>query len=290
MYNEFTKCHPFVNFFCFLFAITVTVLFNHPIITAVSFAGAMIYGITLSGSKMLKYFFIFVLPLCLLCGIFNPVFNHQGMTILLYFQDGNPLTLESVVYGGVSALLLASVLLWFVSFNQVMDSDKIIYLFGRAVPSLATVITMVMRLVPMYVCHFKEVYRLRALEINSFNVLKKIRISLASVSSTTTWALENAVFTADSMTARGYGSSKRSFYSDFVFTKRDFILLSFMILAAVVFSVSAVMGGGYAMYFPYIKMGDNHFFNISAYISFGSVCFMPVFFNVWEELKWRFLR
>ncbi|OUP79492.1 hypothetical protein B5F08_04630 [Anaeromassilibacillus sp. An172] len=290
MYNEFAKCHPFVNFLYFLFVISVTVFFNHPVIMVISLVSSLTYSALIVGRKFLKYLFFFIIPMCLLCGALNPVFNHQGMTILMYFQDRNPLTLESIVYGAVSAVLLASVMMWFVCFNGVMDSDKIIYLFGRVVPSLATIITMVMRLVPMYASHFKDVYKVRASTMGNMDIVKKLRAGLASVSSTTTWALENAVYTADSMTSRGYGTGKRNFYSDFMFTKRDAGLLIFLIGAGAVFFVSALSGGGYAMYFPYIKLGENLWLNLTAYVSFGIVSFMPVCFNLWEDLKWRFLK
>lgn len=290
MYNEFAKCHPFVNFLYFLFVLSVTVFFNHPVITGISLVSAVVYCAFIMGSQLLKYLFLFILPLCILCGALNPVFNHQGMTILLYFKDGNPLTLESIVYGAVAAVLLASVMLWFVCFNDVMDSDKIIYLFGRVVPSIATVITMVMRLVPMYASHIKEVYKVRVFDIKRLNLRRKLKAGLDSVSSTTTWALENAVYTADSMTSRGYGSSRRSFYSDFMFTGRDAGLLIFLLAAGTVFFSCAMMGGGYAMYFPYIKFGENSLLNWAAYLSFGVAAFMPVCFNLWEDLKWRFLK
>lgn len=290
MYDEFAKCHPFVNFLYFLLVICVTVFFDHPVIIGISLAGALIYSAVTAGRRILKYFLLIVLPMCLLCGALNPLFNHQGMTILWYFENGNPLTLESIVYGAVAAALLAAVMLWFVSFNGVMNADKIIFLFGKAVPSAATVITMVMRLVPMYGSHFKEVYRVRAADCKAVNFYGKLKIGLASVSSTATWALENAVYTADSMTSRGYGASKRSFYSDFMFTKRDCVLTAFLLAAAAVFFASYLSGGGYAMYFPYIRLGENTALNAAAYASFGVLAFMPFCFDIWEELKWRFLK
>lgn len=290
VYKEFYRCHPFVLFIYFLFIISVTVLFNHPVITALSLVSSLVCGVCLSGKKTLKYFLLFVLPLCLVCGALNPVFNHQGMTIITYFSDGNPLTLESVVYGAVSAMLLAAVLLWFMSFNRVMDSDKIIYLFGRAVPSLATVITMVMRLVPMYSCHFRQVYLLKVPGKQKHGFCQKLWAGLSAVSATATWALENAVFTADSMTARGYGTGKRSFYSDFHFTKRDGVFLTVTLLFASAFFIAAAMGGGFAMYFPYIRFGENPWLNTAAYVSFGAGALFPVYFNIWEALKWRFLK
>lgn len=290
MYKEFYRCHPFVVFLYFAFVVFVTVFYNHPVITAISLLSSLLCGLCLCGKRTLKYFLLFVLPFCVLCGGLNPVFNHQGMTILGYFSDGNPVTLESVVYGAVASMLLAGTLLWFISFNAVVDADKIIYLFGRVVPSAATVITMVMRLVPMYAEHFKQVYSLKILGRDKKTVHIRLSAALSSVSATATWALENAVFTADSMTSRGYGTGKRSFYSDFVFTKRDGISLAAAVSFMAVFFCSAAAGGGYAQYFPYIRFGKELWLNLTAYISFGAVSLLPLYFEVWEALKWRFLK
>ena len=45
----------------------------------------------------------------LLAALVNPAFVHQGATILTYFPSGNPLTLESILYGCASGVLLAAV-------------------------------------------------------------------------------------------------------------------------------------------------------------------------------------
>ena len=39
------------------------------------------------------------LPVLLLAALVNPAFNHAGVTILIYLPSGNPLTLESILYG-----------------------------------------------------------------------------------------------------------------------------------------------------------------------------------------------
>ena len=81
--------------------------------------------------KAVRLSLVFLLPMILLIVLVNPVFNHEGMTILTYFPWDNPLTLESIVYGIASAFLLSSTVLWFSSFNAVITSDKVVFLFGR---------------------------------------------------------------------------------------------------------------------------------------------------------------
>jgi energy-coupling factor transport system permease protein len=36
----------------------------------------------------------------------NPLFNHAGVTLLFYLPGGNPVTLESMVYGLAAATML----------------------------------------------------------------------------------------------------------------------------------------------------------------------------------------
>lgn len=44
-----------------------------------------------------------------------------------------PLTLESIAYGCAAAVMLVAVLFWFSCYNEVMTSDKFMYLFGRII-------------------------------------------------------------------------------------------------------------------------------------------------------------
>ena len=71
-----------------------------------------------------------MLPLLLLTALINPAFNHEGQTILTYLSNGNPITLESIVYGVAAAAMLVAVICWFSCYNSVMTSDKFVYLFG----------------------------------------------------------------------------------------------------------------------------------------------------------------
>ena len=71
-----------------------------------------------------------MLPVCLLAAAANPLFSHAGATMLFYLKDGNPVTLESIVYGLASGLMLAGVISWFSVFHEVMTSDKFMFLFG----------------------------------------------------------------------------------------------------------------------------------------------------------------
>ena len=126
--DAFTGYHPLVNFLYFALVIGFSMFFMHPACLAVSLVGAMCYHIRVNGRKSIQFTLRYALPALLLAAVINPAFNHQGSVILCYLPDGNPLTLESILYGIAAAAMLVSVLLWFGCYTAVMTSDKI----GRA--------------------------------------------------------------------------------------------------------------------------------------------------------------
>ena len=100
--------------------------FMNPICLAASFAGALCYYIRLRGAKALRFCIRGVLPIMLLAALVNPAFNHEGATILCYLPGGNPLTLESILYGLAAAVLLSASILWFGCYSEINTSDKLI--------------------------------------------------------------------------------------------------------------------------------------------------------------------
>ena len=106
---------------------------NHPLAQAISLVCAILYAVQAEGKKAVFFTLKWCLPIMLLTAFMNPAFSHEGVTVLLYFPTGNPLTLESILYGLSAGVMIATVMLWFVSFSRVITSDKFIYLFGRII-------------------------------------------------------------------------------------------------------------------------------------------------------------
>ncbi len=65
-------------------------------------------------------------------------------------------------------------------------------------------------------------------DVSNGNILQRARNGITILSIMITWALENAIETADSMKARGYGLRGRTAFSIFRFDRRDGIVLSIM--------------------------------------------------------------
>lgn len=291
--NEFKTYHPIVNFIYFVFVIGFSIFFMHPICLLISMVCSFVYSVMLIGKRRIKINLIYMLPMLVIMALINPLFNHEGVTILRYFPNGNPLTLESIIYGGCAALMIINVISWFSCYNQVMTSDKFIYLFGRIIPSMSLIISMTLRFVPKFSEHLKTVINAQKCigrDISAGNVIKRARNGVLILSIMITWALENAIETADSMKARGYGLPGRTAFSIFNFDKRDKKAVLFISILGTYIFIGNLMGKMYFRFFPSIKLVGSSLFSISLMMSYFLLCMCPIIIEIWELKKWKFLK
>ena len=290
MADCFTKYHPVVNFVYFFAVIFFAMFFLHPIYMALSLSGACIYSILLNGKKAVKFNFFYMLPSMLILACVNPLFNHEGMTILFYLKDGNPFTLESVIYGIVSAAMIMNVIIWFSCHNQVMSSDKIMYLFGRVIPASSLIFSMVLRFVPLYKARIRiisDAQKCIGNDVSQGNILRRAKNGLKILSIMVTWSLENSIETADSMKARGYGLKGRTAFSIYKMTLKDKIVLGIVLLLIAFVAMGAVSGLIYVNYFPRIQFTPITVWSSFVFGSYFLLCYMPIFLNIYEEIMWR---
>ena len=290
--NEFAKYHPLINFIYFTAVIVFSMIFVHPICLVTSLLCSVMYSVILNGKKALK-FIAMLLPLMLISALINPAFNHEGVTVIAYLPSGNPLTLESILYGIVAASMVATVICWFSCFNKIMTSDKFIYLFGRIIPSLSLILSMTFRFVPKFKEQVQEVSNAQksmGRDTSEGSVFARVKNSIRILSAVITWSLENAIDTSDSMKSRGYGLTGRTAYSNYVFDKRDVTALIYLAVTITYFLIGALLGKIHYRYFPSMRGTDMSFYSTSIFISYIMICIMPIIIEIWEELKWRKLK
>lgn len=244
--DSFTLSHPIVNFAYFGSVLGCSMFILHPYLLAISLVSALLYSISLVGAKkVLRFNLLFSLPgLFVIMGI-NPLFNHFGVTQLLLLKNGNSITLEAIVYGMILGLVLVIATNWFTSINQVLTRDKFIDVFGRILPTIALLLALSFRFIPLFITQFKKVLQTQETmnsAISEQKGLKKIKHILAVTSAMFSWSLENAIHTSDAMQLRAYGSHKRSLYLPHKFDPRNWTLLA-IILALTTVVVTAKMAG-----------------------------------------------
>lgn len=291
--KEFKNYHPIVNFIYFVSVIGFGCFFMHPVCLLISLISGFTYSVMLKGKTALKKDLLYMIPMVLLMAVINPLFNHKGVTILAYFPNGNPFTLESVIYGICTAVMILSVIFHFSCFNEIMTSDKFIYLFGKIMPSLSLILSMTLRFVPRFLKQLKDIIKVQKCagrDISKGNILKRAKNGLNILSVMTTWSLENSIETADSMKSRGYGLSGRTAFSVFIFSKRDISAIIFIIVCSVYTLSGYLTGSMNFTFFPSLKWADFSFFEISVFLSYMLVLIFPIVVEIVEVIRWNFLK
>lgn len=293
MQDTFAGYHPIINFVFFAAVILITMFVVQPVLLVISFFASFCYSIYLNGKRAVKFNLLFLIPLLLIVAITNPLLNHAGVTILGYLPSGNPITLESIIRGLFYALMFVSVLMWFSCFNVIVTSDKIVYLFGRLLPAISLIFSMVLRFVPKFKTQLKVVsdgQKSLGRAMSDGNLVQRAKNGLKILSIMTTWALENGVDTADSMRARGYGLRGRTSFSLFRFDGRDRLLLLALIAIFTVVAAAIFSGTVTIVYFPAFIINEATPVAVIAYLAFGLLCFLPLIIDLAEGLRWRALK
>ncbi len=291
--NEFKTYHPIVNFTYFAFVIGFSCFLMHPVCLGISLLSGFVYSVMLKGKKAILTNLLYMIPLIAITALVNPMFNHEGITVLEYLPDDNPLTLESIVYGISAAVMLVSIICHFSCYNEVMTSDKFIYLFGKVIPSMSLVISMTLRFVPKFKSQLKVVanaQRTMGRDVSNGSIFRRAKHGLNILSIMTTWSLENAIETADSMKSRGYGIPGRTAFSVFTFDKRDKKALLVMLFLGLYTLVGGIMGNLYFRYFPSIKGVAPSLVSISVFVAYFFLCVSPIIIEIWEVRRWKAFR
>jgi len=185
--------------------------------------------------------------------------------------------------------MLSAVICWFSCYNEIMTSDKFVYLFGRIIPSLSLVLSMALRFVPRFKAQIKLVsnsQRCIGRDVSSGGIIERSRHGITILSIMITWALENAIETADSMKSRGYGLPGRTAFSIYRFEKRDKKALLVIALLGCFVLLGGLSGGLKWRYFPSMKGTISGIYTISLWIAYMGLCLVPIIINRQEERQW----
>lgn len=224
-HDPFTNFHPAIQASYFIIVLGLTTFWLHPLIIAASFCGALFYSGNLRGWRhVLRLLLTFILPGAVVVTLFNAAFNHYGSTALITFNSGTSITLESIIYGLVLASVLGGNLLWFVAINALMTRDKIVYLTGRTLPTIGLLFSLTFRFVPLLGQQLKVVHRAQAGIGNTpaqATWRNKVTAFSQILNILSSWALETAITTADTMRSRGYGSGRATNFTRYQFCWLD---------------------------------------------------------------------
>lgn len=297
---EFARIHPVVNLIYAVGVLTITMFTMNPWILMVSFVSSAICVFIFYGkSELLKKFYMYI-PIIIFTVCIQPVFSRTGQTPLYYIND-NAVTLEAYIYGAVIALLLITVIQWCSVLRVFLNQERMMYLFGRAVPVFGLTFSMILRYIPLLKDRYRQIHEAqlgmgkircnaqnksdtenKANTMNKVNagLFERIRLFIKEISILISWSLESSIETSASMEARGYGLKGRTSCLRYRFKLSDTVVTVF-ILVIYVTALTGVLSKRTAYYYlPAIVFAGDIAANIVVAVLTGILCMLPVIFEI----------
>lgn len=287
--NYFSSLHPISSAVYFISVFVITMFSQNPILLLFSLVGSILFFIKIEKNlRFFKDFGIFLL-IFLIISLTNPLFSHKGATIL-FFLNGNPITLEAFFYGVDIALMLTATIFWFKCFNLIFSDDKLLFLLGGFSYKIALLISSALRFIPLIKLKAEKIKATqKTLGLYSSEVCTdKLKGSARVYSALIGLGLENAVDTGATMKARGFSLKPKSRYSLYKFRKNDLLFLIFVVVSDVVIFVSLGLEKLYFNFYPLISFAKFDFYSIFSLTFFLIFCLLPFIIDFTEGLKWKY--
>ncbi|MFA9379725.1 MAG: energy-coupling factor transporter transmembrane component T [Acetanaerobacterium sp.] len=288
----FHSYHPATQLCYFVAVFALSLASMHPVVIIISIMMSLIFNVYYNSRAELARMLRFGLPLAVLVTLINPLVNHRGQVVLLRLF-GRAVTLEALLYGAVSGMMLLAVVLWFGAFFAVVPGDRLQTLLGKRLASTALVLTMTLRLVPLLVRRQQEIADTLSLLSPTGGaakrpaaLLQKAKRLAATFTVLLGCALEDSLDTARSMTARGYGAARRTRYRTDRFKLRDIVTTAaILILFGISMSIYTEFNLAYAFY-PVMRPVSLAGWEGLYYLLLVLLAAVPFACDGWEAFRW----
>lgn len=276
-----------MNLAYFVIVIGITMFSMSPAFLLANLMLSWIYSILLRGSAVIKQNLIVAAFTLIVMSVINLFFTHEGVTVLFYLND-NAITLEALIYGLCSAAMLISVITWFVSFNVIMSSEKLIYIFGKTAPVIGLTLSMIFRYVPLLKERYAEIHtgQMCMGREKEKGFLNRMRQFGKEVSILISWSLESSIESADSMEARGYGLKGRTSFHLYRLQMRDICFLSITFLLALTVIYGKYSGKDAVSFYPDFRYNFD-LQSAAVLLAYSVLAILPALMDVYGEMKWK---
>ena len=321
---ELTSIHPGVYLLYYFIMVLFAFIFSDPYFV-VTFLVLLLVLIALQGvSHELKNIMRLFIPLSILIMILNPLLNRTGAH-KIYLWSGFFITYEAIAYGILMSLALLIVILVFSSYNRSVSYQEMLYIFSKKLPIISMIIVMALRFIPLINSRAIEVQKLNnlknngiemdvgdadALDLDEFNsnintdydsklvnklksnkrvaaIIKEAKTLGKIMGITVSWSLEESMFTAKSMKARGYNATERTSYLSYKFSNADFAFIALIIITMGIIIVGLLHGVGMINIYPSIDFKFSNLpFNIY-YLAFILFLLPLIYLEIKERILWH---
>ncbi|SCL85914.1 energy-coupling factor transporter transmembrane component T [Sporanaerobacter sp. PP17-6a] len=289
----FSSVHPLPCLIYYIGVIIFSMMIKHPLFIFTGLVLTIFINYIGDEGKALKKSLKFYLFIGMMVALINPFISHEGNTTIFYFFS-RPITLESVVYGIVMMFSLLIILFVFISFNQIMTNEKILFLFSNISPNTGLIVMMILRFVPLLKDRIQDISLIqeqRGISTKEGKIKKRLENGMKILNVLIAWSLEESIETARSMKGRGYGVvHRRTFYNNYKMDKRDWTVFSMLLF--LIFLIIVLHGLGYGKFEIYPKVGYILFNlkDVFLYILFILYMSIPIVLEGTDRLKWNKFR
>ena len=265
----FDMFHPAVLATYWAVVILFAMVVKQPVFVLLTFASLLSFMIVVCGKSSLHMLF-FASPVVLVLAVLNPIFVCEGQTFL-FSVFGRSIFLEPAIYGLFQALVLLNVIMAFYCASCVLQTGKFFALFGKRLPTLTVVFSMVVRFMNAFVRQGKQL----AKTMQACTSVGKIKpTNLVSRTSTALLGqgLEDGRTLADVMSARAWACGMPcTTYVRFTFCLRDALTLMVLFLLGALSVASVVIWCANFAYYPTISPIAPWY----AYVSYAALLLLP---------------
>lgn len=286
----FEMFNPATVFIFFTCVIVSGIFTMNPVITVISLAGAVLLWIVMPGRKN-KKIHIYTALMTLACMVCNPVFGHNGATVIAVVNNHN-ITVEAGLYGLFLGFMLSAAVYWFASFSKIMTADKIIYITAFISQKAALVITMALRFIPLYLNKARQINNTqKALGLyKDETIVSRVRGAARVLSVLLTYMIEKTIITSDSMAARGYSGRRRRNFSLYSFGAGDIVFLAVSVIFTACTVYASSKGALVYDFYPYADVPSTQPLALTGCVGYGVLCISPSIAEGGSRLKWRYLK
>ena len=290
MEKAFEKSHPCVMAVYFIVSIVAVMMINNPLFSATSLIVAILntklFVATSTLLKTLKGAGILIFIMLMI----NIFFNSNGTTVFIVLL-GHSITLEVIVYSLVMGLMLLNILQLSLLFNETMNGAKFLYVLSKIAPKTGLVTMLALRYVPLLKIHLQQittVQKLKGYSVTEGTLNARIKSGLLLLQLLLSISLEDALQTADSTKARGYGlQSNMTSYTRYEWNVYDTISVVAMLSVFIFIIVNASFGIGMITIYPKLQISwaiEHIVMNLVACLLIA----FPLILQSLEWCKWKF--
>nr|WP_316571615.1 energy-coupling factor transporter transmembrane component T [Neobacillus sp. YIM B06451] len=247
--------HPLTAFSYYAGALALLLIFQHPVFLLAGFSIIVLVNFVQDRCRSLRRWLFFMLISGALLFVVNPLFNERGRHVLFEWVS-HRVTLEAVVLGGMAALSVMGIIALFVSYNEIMTPNKLLFLFSKIMPQFAVLLMLTLRFIPLMRIRLGEIAAVQAskgITVVSGTIRERAKNGMLYIQTLLVFSLEEAIQTADSMKARAYGTGRRSAYHHFRFRKLDWLAFCVLIPAFVFAVYGRIKGWGTLAVYPIME-------------------------------------